>query len=110
VAEAWARLLRNLLDNALAQPSTQRRVRVLVTRTLEGLVTDVIDFGPGVSEGNRDKVFRRFFTSRPEGTAPGTGLGLSVVQSVVLAHKGEVRLLPSEPGRGAAFRVVLPVS
>jgi signal transduction histidine kinase len=40
---------------------------------------------------------------------PGTGLGLCVVQSVALAHKGEVRLLPAEPGRGAAFRVVLPL-
>jgi signal transduction histidine kinase len=109
VAEAWARLLRNLLDNALVQPSIEKRVRVVVTRTSEGLLTDVIDFGPGVSDGNRDKVFRRFFTSRPEGTVPGTGLGLCVVQSVALAHKGEVRLLPAEPGRGAAFRVVLPL-
>ena len=109
-AEAWARLLRNLLDNALAQPSSSQRVRVVVTRTGEGLTTDVIDFGPGVSEGNRDKVFRRFFTLRPEGAAPGTGLGLSVVQSVALAHKGEVRLLPAEPGRGAAFRVVVPLT
>lgn len=108
VAEAWARLMRNLLDNALVQPSTKRKVRVVVARTAAGLVTDVIDFGPGVSEGNRDKVFRRFFTARPAGVMPGTGLGLSVVQSVALAHKGEVQLLPSEPGRGAAFRVVLP--
>ena len=109
VAEAWARLLRNLLDNALVQPASERRVRVVVARSTEGLVTDVIDFGPGVSEGNRDKVFRRFFTARPAGVTAGMGLGLSVVQSVALAHKGEVRLLPAEPGRGAAFRVVLPL-
>jgi two-component system sensor histidine kinase ChvG len=108
VAEAWARLLRNLLDNARVQPSTTRRVRVEVRRTAAGVVTDVIDDGPGVSDGNRDKVFRRFFTARPAGVTPGMGLGLSVVQSVALAHKGEVQLLPTEPGRGAAFRVVLP--
>jgi signal transduction histidine kinase len=109
VAEAWARLLRNLLDNALAQPSPQRRVCVAVHRGLEGLVTDVTDFGPGVSEGNRDKVFRRFFTSRAPGLPAGTGLGLSVVQSVALAHQGAVTLLPAQAGRGATFRVVIPV-
>ncbi len=108
VAEAWARLLRNLLDNARVQPSGTKRVRVEVRRTAQGLVTDVIDFGPGVSEGNRDKIFRRFFSARPEGITPGTGLGLSVVQSVALAHKGSVTLLPAEPGKGATFRVVLP--
>jgi two-component system, OmpR family, sensor histidine kinase ChvG len=108
VAEAWARLLRNLLDNALAQPSATRRVRVAVRRTTQGVVTDVIDFGPGVSEGNRDKVFRRFFTARPEGCPAGTGLGLSVVQSVALAHQGTVTLLPGEPGVGATFRVIIP--
>lgn len=108
VAEAWARLMRNLLDNALVQPSSERRVLVEVRRGPEGIRTDVIDFGPGVSPGNRDKVFRRFFTARPEGVGPGTGLGLSVVQSVARAHQGHVVLLPPEPGRGAAFRVVLP--
>ena len=110
VAEAWARLVRNLLDNALVQPSRERRVRVEVRRSGEGLVTDVIDFGPGVSPGNRDKVFRRFFSARPSGAAPGMGLGLSVVQSVALAHKGAVTLVPAEPGRGATFRVVIPAA
>jgi len=108
VAEAWARLLRNLVDNALAQPSAERRVRVEARRLDGGVAFDVIDFGPGVSPGNRDKVFRRFFSARPEGVPPGTGLGLSVVQSVALAHRGTVELLPDAPGRGAAFRVVLP--
>ena len=108
VAEAWARLVRNLLDNALIQPSTERRVRVEVRRTGEGLVTDVVDFGPGVSPGNRDKVFRRFFTARPPGEPPGMGLGLSVVQSVALAHQGSVHLLSAEPGQGATFRVLVP--
>jgi signal transduction histidine kinase len=67
--------------------------------------TDVIDFGPGVSEGNRDKIFTRFFTQRPEGQPRGTGLGLSIVQAVAEAHGGEVSLRPADPARGACFRL-----
>lgn len=105
IAEAWARLLRNLIDNALVQPSSKQVVRIEVRRVDGHLETDVIDFGPGVSDGNRDKIFRRFFTARPEGLTPGTGLGLSIVEAVAAAHRGTVTLLPSAPDRGAAFRV-----
>ncbi len=110
VAEAWARLVRNLVDNARVQPSEKKLVRLEVRRTSKGVFTDVVDFGPGVSEGNRDKIFRRFFTLRPEGAPPGMGLGLSIVESIAQAHGGMVRLEPAAEGRGATFRVVIPES
>jgi two-component system sensor histidine kinase ChvG len=106
--QAWARLMRNLLDNARVQPSTTQTLRICASRLPQGLCTEVTDFGPGVSEGNRDKIFRRFFTLRPEGRAPGTGLGLSIVESVAKAHGGSVTLLPQQPGKGATFQVLIP--
>lgn len=108
VAPAWGKLVRNLLDNALVQPSTRPELHVHAERIVGGVVTQVTDFGPGVSEGNRDKIFRRFFTHRPEGTPAGTGLGLSIVQTVAQAHGASVELLPQEAGKGATFRVFLP--
>ena len=63
---------------------------------------------PGISEGNRDKIFRRFFSIRPEGTPVGTGRGLSIVTAVAQAHRGTVELLESMPGQGAAFRITMP--
>ncbi|MHB8873200.1 MAG: sensor histidine kinase [Myxococcaceae bacterium] len=108
VATAWARLLRNLLDNALAQPASRSEVSVRAFRRGGGVMTEVEDCGPGVSEGNRDKIFRRFFTHRPEGQPAGTGLGLSIVQTVAQAHGGSVELAPSRAGMGATFRVFLP--
>lgn len=107
VPEAWGRLLRNLMDNALVQPSERREVILRAHRLPGSLVTEVQDFGPGISVGNRDKVFRRFFTSRPVGAPPGTGLGLSIVQAVAEAHGGRVEF-DSVPGQGATFRVVIP--
>ncbi|MBL8954095.1 MAG: HAMP domain-containing histidine kinase [Myxococcaceae bacterium] len=107
-AEAWASMLRNLVDNARVQPSASKRVRVRVRREGGQLVTEVTDFGPGVSEGNRAKVFERFFTARPEGVERGTGLGLAIVRTVAEAHGGSVELLPALSGEGATFRVVGP--
>jgi two-component system sensor histidine kinase ChvG len=104
---AWEALLRNLLDNALVQPAQRREIVVRARAEGSAVVTSVTDFGPGVSEGNREKIFRRFFTQRPEGAPPGTGLGLSIVQAVAEAHGGRVGV-SSPPGEGATFQVWLP--
>ncbi len=104
-AEAWAGMLRNLIDNARVQPSAERRIRVRTKVEAGQLITEVTDFGPGVSPGNREKIFERFFTARPDGVVRGTGLGLAIVSAVAQAHDGRVELLPAQPGEGATFRV-----
>ena len=106
-AEGWSAALRNLLDNALAQPASQSVVQIDVRRRGSQVETQVIDFGPGVSEGNRQKIFQRFFTQRPAGAPPGTGLGLSIVRAVAEAHSGALTLQPADPARGAAFLLTL---
>lgn len=105
--EPWARLLRNLIDNALVQPAERREIVISCHRTGDRVVTTVRDFGPGVSPGNRERIFRRFFTHRPEGVAPGTGIGLSIVQAVTAAHGGSV-VLDDDLSPGARFRIEIP--
>lgn len=94
----------NLLDNAL--DFAARRVEVTLRADAAQVTLRVADDGPGVSPGNRDRIFERFFTRRPEGAGEGTGLGLSIVRAVAEAHGGAVRLL--EEGRGATFELTLP--
>jgi two-component system sensor histidine kinase ChvG len=106
VSERWRELLRNLIDNAVVQPSSDRSIAIDVTREASHIVTRVRDHGPGISEGNRDKVFRRFFTQRPKDAEVGTGLGLSIVAAIASAHGGSVRLEPSTDG--ACFVITLP--
>lgn len=61
---------------------------------------EVRDNGPGVPSDKRTEVFKPYFTAQKQ----GTGLGLAVVQQIVLAHGWEVECLPNEP-RGARFRI-----
>jgi two-component system sensor histidine kinase ChvG len=101
------RLVRNLLDNALA--FCESRISVSLFTRDTALLLTVCDDGPGVAEGDRDKVFVRFFSSRPsrEGAGSGTGLGLAIVDAIAQAHGGEVALEERGPLPGACFRVKL---
>ena len=82
------------------------RISVSEVGSLDGksIRLDFRDSGPGIPDGNRDKVFRPFFTTARE--RGGSGLGLSIVRSLVTAHGGSISLEPSD--NGAFFRIILP--
>jgi two-component system sensor histidine kinase HydH len=90
----------NLVDNALAAGPP---VTVTVRAVAGELHIDVGDCGPGVPEGQRDKIFEPFFT----GKSGGTGLGLAVSQRIVDAHGGRITVERATSG-GALFRVAIP--
>jgi signal transduction histidine kinase len=68
------------------------------------VVVEVRDSGPGIAADDMERIFSPFFSTKPQ----GTGLGLAIVRKVVDAHDGHIDAV-SAPGRGAAFRVTLPV-
>jgi signal transduction histidine kinase len=65
-----------------------------------GLALEIRDDGPGVPPEQRQEIFKPYFTTHQK----GTGLGLAVVQQIVLAHGWEIQCLPNEP-KGAVFRL-----
>jgi signal transduction histidine kinase len=65
----------------------------------------VHDNGPGIAADVREKVFRPFFTTKKD----GTGLGLALVQKIIVTHNGRV-MVTSSPLGGASFQVTLPIS
>lgn len=93
VSEDLRTILTQLAGNAAAHGATVLRVRVS-----EGGF-DVADDGPGISAGNRDRIFDPFFTTRRE--QGGTGMGLSIVRSLVQARGG--RIILTDDGPGARF-------
>ncbi|HVV71685.1 MAG TPA: ATP-binding protein, partial [Verrucomicrobiae bacterium] len=105
VIEADEQLLRqtlfNLLLNAVQAVPAGGEIQVAAKRqnALEASL-EVRDNGPGVAPERRTEIFKPYFTTQEK----GTGLGLAVVQQIVLAHGWEIQCLPNEP-KGAVFRI-----
>ncbi len=101
---ALERAVSNLVDNALKfAPSGPVHISVA-----GGAVT-VFDHGPGLATADVPHVFDRFYRSAVARGLPGSGLGLSIVQGVVLAHGGSV-FAANVPGGGAAIGFRLPLT
>ncbi len=108
--ERLAQVLANLLDNATRHGPPGSRVRLLARRTPSGVRLEVVDAGPGVDEGDRERVFARFArTDAARASADGgSGLGLAIVRWVVQLHGGVVAVGQPPPGGGCRVVVDLP--
>ena len=91
----------NLILNAIQAVDGDGQIEVVAEKRGPSEATlEVRDNGPGVSNENRTEIFKPYFTTQKT----GTGLGLAVVQQIVLAHGWEIECLPNEP-KGAVFRI-----
>lgn len=90
----------NLLLNATQAVPPGGEIQIAASRNGSEAALEVRDNGPGVPPERRAEIFKPYFTTNEK----GTGLGLAVVQQIVLAHGWEIDCLPNDP-RGAVFRV-----
>jgi signal transduction histidine kinase len=96
----------NLFSNAAhAMSPSGGRLRVAVQAEPEHVRVEILDTGVGIEENHLPLVFEPFFTTRPG----GGGLGLAIVQEIVLAHGGQIELR-SAPGKGTVCVVRLPLA
>ena len=105
-AEAVRSALSNLVLNAIVHGREGGRVVVRAQTAGEEVRIAVSDDGPGIGRHERRSVFGRFVRGRSP--APGSGLGLYLVEQVARAHGGRVDL-ETEEGRGSTFTLVLPL-
>ena len=103
--EKIARVVFNLLSNALKYTSAGGDIFVSLKDEDGKFRLDVRDTGKGISQEEAGKIFERFFQAK--GAASGTGIGLALVKSFVELHHGEARV-ESELGKGSDFFVVIP--
>jgi two-component system sensor histidine kinase HydH len=91
----------NLVLNAIQAVDGSGEIQVIAEkRNATEAVLEVRDNGPGVPSDHRAEIFKPYFTTQKQ----GTGLGLAVVQQIVLAHGWEIECLANEP-QGAVFRI-----
>jgi signal transduction histidine kinase len=107
---ALAVALRNLIDNAIKYSPSQPTVWVQWKKEKDRAAICVVDRGVGIPRDEQQAIFRKFVRGRAaiDANVKGTGVGLSIVQQIVLAHGGEIRL-ESESGHGSTFTLLLPV-
>jgi signal transduction histidine kinase len=102
-ADQLRQALLNLCRNAREAMSEGGRVRIQVSPAPGGATLSVSDQGTGIPEADREKVFDLFYTTKEH----GTGLGLSLTQEIVSAHRGNIRCEASDWG-GTRFSMWLP--
>ncbi len=99
-------MLRNVIDNAMLYSTEHVSVRVY-TRPTGLVVFDVSDVGPGISDEDKVRLLERFQRGPASQGRPGSGLGLSIVRTVVQAHQGTLLLRDHAP-QGLTVRIQLP--
>ncbi|MGW8391527.1 ATP-binding protein [Pseudoduganella sp. HUAS MS19] len=99
-------VFRNILLNAVQAIPGQGIIRIVTSADREAVHVRIQDNGVGIAPENLGRIFDPFFTTKPVGS--GTGLGLYLAYGIVNKHGGRINVI-SEPGKGSAFTVVLPL-
>ncbi len=107
--EAFVSLLNNLISNAIKYAPDESPIIVSLRESNNNVVLRVIDQGIGISDIEKKQVLQKFYRIGNEETreSKGTGLGLFIVQQIVSAHKGTIKLMNNTP-TGTIIEVRIP--
>ena len=108
--DAIALALTNLLDNAIKYSGDVKEINVSVTQSDDFVAVAITDRGVGIAADEQEKIFEKFYrvSTGLVHDVKGSGLGLSLVKHIVVAHQGKITVR-SKPGEGATFIIQLPV-
>ena len=109
--EAVAEAVINLIDNSVKYCNDNKVIKLLTGKDKNYVFVKVIDSGIGISIENQKKIFDKFYRVQKKSESPtkGTGLGLTIVKSIMDAHNGLVEVESSE-GKGSCFILKFPVN
>jgi signal transduction histidine kinase len=109
--EAIARSLLNLVNNALKYSKDRKFIGVSLYRSDDSINLEVRDSGIGIPANEQEKIFEKFYRCGDPlvHNTKGSGLGLSLVRHIALAHGGNV-FVESAPEKGSKFTIALPIN
>jgi two-component system, OmpR family, phosphate regulon sensor histidine kinase PhoR len=109
--DALVEVLINLISNAIKYSPEERSLEIRAERRPGQVAISVADRGIGIARSEQRRIFEKFYRVECRRTSEvgGSGIGLSLVDHIVRAHRGEVTL-ESTPGAGSTFTVLLPAS
>lgn len=105
---AFESVVTNLVENALLYSSPDKQVEVTLTATSNSVHLLVKDWGIGIADGERAKIFQKFYRSDATQGYKGTGLGLFLTDYFVKAHNGTIEIKNNKP-EGSIFEITFPI-
>jgi two-component system, OmpR family, phosphate regulon sensor histidine kinase PhoR len=102
-------MVTNLVANAIEYTPAGGMIEVMASHEREQIILRVRDTGIGISPADQPLIFEKFYRGKNvQGSTAGSGLGLSIVKSIVENHQGRI-WVDSTVGQGTTFTVVLPI-
>ena len=102
-------ILANLLENSISFSEDNKKIIVKLHRNKNNqVVLDVIDEGSGFKEKETNKIFKRFYSNRPEKFGEHSGLGLNIVKNLIDLHGGIINADNNPNGKGAKIEIIFP--
>ncbi|MFQ3573588.1 MAG: ATP-binding protein [Thermodesulfovibrionales bacterium] len=92
----------NIINNAIESMETEGSVELEINEDKKGAIVSIRDYGPGIDDSIKDKIFTPFFTTKPK----GTGLGLAIVKNIVDALNCEISF-NTKKGEGTEFKILV---
>ena len=102
-------VLANLLENSISFSKDNQNIVVKLSQKKDGKISlSVIDEGIGFKEKNTDKIFKRFYSNRPDKFGQHSGLGLNIVKNLVDLHNATIRASNRKDQKGASMEIIFP--
>ena len=102
-------IIANLLDNAISFSENDKDVLVKVSKLKDDKVmVNILDQGQGFKEKDTNKIFKRFYSNRPDKFGQHSGLGLNIVKNLVDLHNATIRASNRTDQKGASMEIIFP--
>jgi signal transduction histidine kinase len=105
----FSQILSNLISNAIKYTPSNQNVDVSITRLNGEVILEIRDYGIGIPENERSKIFTPFFRAQAKKNTAGSGLELAIVRQAVKILEGKISF-GSHEKRGTTFTVTIPVN
>ena len=102
-------IIANLLDNAISFSDDNTNVIVEVSKLKDNkVIVKILDEGQGFKEKDTNKIFKRFYSNRPDKFGQHSGLGLNIVKNLVDLHNATIKASNRSDQKGASMEIVFP--
>ena len=102
-------IVANLLDNAISFTKNNQRIDIKIAKNInKQVVVNILDEGPGFKERDTTKIFKRFYSNRPDKFGQHSGLGLNIVKNLTDLHNASISASNRPERRGANLEIIFP--